>query len=219
MSMHAIAKCPTPVFETPEFKSVEIIALPGTKFTVVKEIAPYIVEVKTLEYPSTSPIYIDVRFLEKVGAETPEREKQLPSVDSILNCMTSLVGTRYFWGGNWAEGIPDMQLFYPEKPFTDDLICKGVDCSGLLYQATNGFTPRNTSQLYTYGTTLEIPLKNVKPLDMMVWPGHVLFVLDSNHFIESAGGQGVIISDFQERFSNFKDKPFSFRRWHPEMLD
>jgi cell wall-associated NlpC family hydrolase len=217
MSTYGIAALPTPLFSSPDLKSVEFIALPQTKLTLLKEVAPNIAEATTLEYPSSTPIYVDTRFLEKGDTNTPEREKELPSVDSILNFMTSLVGTRYFWGGNWAEGIPEMELLYPEKPVTDDLICKGVDCSGLLYQATNGFTPRNTSQLYTYGVALEIPLRNVKPLDMMVWPGHVLFVLDANHFIESAGGRGVFISNFQERFAHFKDKPFSFRRWHPEM--
>lgn len=226
MSMYATL--PTPVYNTPErlfekdtqglIKSIETIALPRTKFTIKAKIRQ-MYQVETVDYPSSGPLYVDPRFLFSEG--TP-REKKLPSIDQILNFMQSLVGVRYFWGGNWAQGIPEMADFYPDIEATDDLLCKGVDCSGLLYQATNGFTPRNTAQLFTYGQ--EIELKNVKPLDMMVWKGHVLFVLNSSLCIESVAGQGVILSNFIERYTYFRDrlqienKPFSLRRWHPVSL-
>jgi cell wall-associated NlpC family hydrolase len=240
----SIARGPTPIYNTPDIphlqpvlavdhqgliKSIEHIALPGTKFQVLKEVSPNIYEVSTADYPSSTPLYVDSRFLEKTPKEPLDRERNLPSVDSILEFMQSLLGFRYFWGGNWAQGIPEMLALYPHLKPSDDVICRGVDCSGLLYQATNGFTPRNTSELCTFGQEIDVDQDSllsvqqiVKPLDMMVWKGHVIFVLDSGHFIESVLSQGVIISDFIERYTYFHDKlrknskTFSLRRWHPQ---
>lgn len=240
-STYAIAKGPAPLYGTPSFphhlssldgakdhqgllKQIEIIALPGTKFTLLEQLPQNVFEIRTADYPSTTPLYVDGRFLQTATGSTPEREKKLPSADSILKFMQSLLGARYFWGGNWAEGIPLMADLYPQLPLDDDLLCRGVDCSGLLYQATGGFTPRNTAQLCNYGTRIEFDFENVKPLDMMVWRGHVIFVLDHDSVIESALGKGVFVSDIKERVNFFQDKlradskPFFFRRWHPNFL-
>ncbi|MGH2639795.1 MAG: hypothetical protein ACRDF4_11055 [Rhabdochlamydiaceae bacterium] len=249
MSTYATTKLPAPLYNTPNFphfqskferdhqgllKSVEVIILPGTKLTVIKKVALHVCEIKTVDYSSSTPLYIDSRFFEQASKETPEREKHLPLPAEIITFLRSTVGVRYFWGGNWAEGIPEMSHFYPQFTSTedqDDVICKGMDCSGLLYQATNGFTPRNTTQLCRYGQELQIDQNSpsavqqvVKPLDMMVWKGHVIFALDSDHVIESVVGRGVIISDFIERYSFFLNKlraekqPFFLRRWHPHFL-
>ena len=68
----------------------------------------------------------------------------------------------------------------------------GVDCSGLLYEATNGFTPRNTSALLHFGKNVSIAGKSrqaitalLQPLDLLVWPGHVIIVIDGGNAIES----------------------------------
>ena len=89
-----------------------------------------------------------------------------------------------------------------------------MDCSGLLYQATGGWTPRNTSQLVSYGTGVVVEGKDareiaesLKPLDLIVWGGHVIIVLDRNTAIESrlrcgrpANG-GVVTTPLQQRLS------------------
>ncbi|GAI00651.1 unnamed protein product, partial [marine sediment metagenome] len=69
---------------------------------------------------------------------------------------------------------------------------KGVDCSGLLYQATNGYTPRNTSSLVSYGAPVRIAglkvdqiIKKVEPLDIIVRRGHVVVILNKEQVIES----------------------------------
>lgn len=242
MSIDVVALFPTPLFNTYHFphhhpalspfkneqgliKSIETIAFPGTKFTVQNEVAPTIVQVTTAEYPSDIPLYADRRFLQTVSFHTPEREKSMPSSSAILDFMVSLLGTRYFWGGNWAEGISQMLEFYPHllnAADQDDVLCKGVDCSGLLYQATNGMTPRNTSELIHYGQEIAvnpISLPPIQPLDMLVWKGHVVFILDQQHTIESLGGKGVIISSLKERFPQILEKTrskniaFYLRRW------
>lgn len=245
MSTHATTKTAAPLYNTPKLshlqptllkdsqgliKEIEIVALPHTKLTLLEQISPTVYAVATADYPA-SPLYVDSRFLEPAEAKTPERKKKLPSAQSILQSLQSLVGVRYFWGGNWADGIPEMIQFYPHlapSESLDDIICKGVDCSGLLYQATHGFTPRNTSELCKYGEEISADLSSpaavqriVQPLDMMVWKGHVLFVLDSEHWIESAAGLGVTISNFNDRYLHFyhklqnENKPFTLRRWYP----
>jgi hypothetical protein len=240
MSTYAIADGPAPLYNTPDFphhqqtlktdyqgllKEVEVVVFPNTKFTIQRDLPNNVCEVMTNDYPSLAPLYIDSRFLKPASFDTPEREKKLPPPEVILNFMRSALGARYFWGGNWIEGISKMTSLYPQLSPSDDLICKGTDCSGLLYQATGGYTPRNTSDLLKFGEDLGLnpydaasAQKIVKPLDMIVWNGHVIFVLDSEHIIESVLGQGVIISDFVERYTFFQDKNFSVRRWHPNFL-
>ena len=51
--------------------------------------------------------------------------------------------------------------FYPANSTIDKLTqakwtMSGFDCSGLLFWATNGYTPRNTSKLITSGTGIDI---------------------------------------------------------------
>lgn len=74
----------------------------------------------------------------------------------------------------------------------DELKLKGLDCSGILYEATNGYTPRNTSKLVTFGNPVEIAdlsideiIQKVDPLDIIVWRGHMMVILDRDKIIES----------------------------------
>ena len=69
---------------------------------------------------------------------------------------------------------------------------RGVDCSGLLYEATGGYTPRNTVALVEFGAPVPIAglsaadiIRRMEPLDLIVWQGHVLIVLNRDRVIES----------------------------------
>ena len=108
-----------------------------------------------------------------------------------------------FGEGNWARGVPEMLAYYPPQPPLDKKIetlwtLQGLDCSGLLFEATNGATPRNTSQLLKFGRSL-LPSEQLKPLDMIIYPGHVLFVRDENTIIESKSPFGVRICSLIQR--------------------
>ena len=234
---YAVAKIPTPIFNTPEIPfeklplkkdtqgrlmEMETIAFPGTKFKCLKAVSENIFEVETAEYPSSTPLYVDKRFL-SITPDAPERVKKLPSIDEILSWIEARVGLRYFWGGNWDTGIPELLEFYPalknaSPADTDDAICRGLDCSGILYQATNGYTPRNTSDLVHFG--VEVPLEQIKPLDLLVWKGHVILVRSPTTLIESRIGPGVVISPFEQRYSEIQEllqkqnKTLHIRRWH-----
>lgn len=215
MSSYAIAREPTPLLNTPDFASVfgapqlpldekgllrpvEMVALPGTKFQIKEQLADFILRVETQEYPH-GDFYIDKRFVQLTTEEPPERQKQLPPSTQILEALNNQLGLPYIWGGNWGRGIPQLaKLYGPHRSHLEIRTLSGVDCSGLLYEATNGFTPRNTSELLSFGEKIS-DFSDVKPLDILIWPGHVVIALNRETSIESLYGKGVILSPLSER--------------------
>lgn len=244
------AKLPTPILSTPNWHdvfggetgcnldlnekgllhSVETVALPGTKFEVVQQCSTYIYEIKTTDYRSSCKLFIDVRFTQEVSCNTPDRIPHLPRAQEILQKFEEFQGVSYVWGGNYNKGIPEILSYYPpSKPIEDQIrniwSFQGVDCSGLLYEVTHGFTPRNTSELVKYG--LEIPHKgkkieeiivDLKPLDLIVWNGHVIIVFSATTTIQSKEEKGVIFSKIEDslKIAAEQSAPFYIRRWHPD---
>lgn len=234
MSIYAVK--PTPVLNTPDFEFAfggntgteiplnerglpfcfEFVALPGTSFELIKQVSPFIAQVLCPTYSNT-PLYIDLRFT-KPGK--PEHTPLMPSKATILERMERRIGTPYVWGGNWGAGIPELIHYYPPKG-TLDLkmqqlwIFQGVDCSGLLYEAARGATPRNTGQLVYFGKPLIN--NNLEPLDMIVYPGHVLFVLDPETAIESRFPKGVILSDLKTRMAELLQTRTQVPEWKPDL--
>ena len=217
-----IAAYPTPVYSVkdipalyynsdgmPELKldkfghlrELEFIALPSTKFELMKTEqvkGRVIYQVKTGEYPAADSLYVDARFVRVVVDDYPQRRQKMPVKSEIIKSMLGMVGQPYRWGGNFYQGIKQMEIFYPfvKGKLADSdqkaWCLEGVDCSGLLYQATGGAIPRNTAQLVGFGKAVKISgcsvreiISRVKPLDMIVWNGHVIYVLDSENVIES----------------------------------
>lgn len=240
-------RLPTPVFNTPispftipfkrdeqgRFPSLEIILLPGTEVKIKSIHTHPIVSVEIPTYLSSAPLYLDERFLEE---KPPAPPLSLPSPQEILATLASLEGIRYFWGGNWPEGIPEILHLYPDleklsHPDRADALCQGVDCSGLFYYATNGLIPRNTTQMVHYGInisyknlSLEELQSHLKPLDWIVWRGHVVSLFSTDVIIESRIGKGVVFSSFKERWKEIvklttdQNKELFIRRWHPLQL-
>lgn len=208
-----------------QIRELEFIALPGTAFSISGKIShgnTTIFRVTTRDYPDseTRPCYLDSRFVEVTTARPPERPREIPDRTTIISRLRSAAGTRYIWGGNIRHGIPAMPNHYPpgiggEIPDStmSQLKLAGLDCSGLLYDATNGFTPRNTSELLYFGEAVRIYgdrtdniAQKLQPLDLIVWPGHVLIVIDNGEVIESrlfcdGRKDGVVISRLRERLA------------------
>jgi cell wall-associated NlpC family hydrolase len=192
------------------FKAVESIAFPESKFVVLERMPRGVCRVITEEY-FRQEVYVDERFLILTDEEPTERKRTMPDQSTLLAHLESLVGTRYIWGGNWPSGIPFLLECYPpgaslsqlDPLIADTWQLKGVDCSGLLYYATNGSTPRNTSELLNWGRPVPVAGKNMfdvlEPLDLIVWRGHVILVFDKNWTIESLVGEGVIKRPFAQR--------------------
>ncbi len=210
-------------------KEMEYIAFPNTVFTINNSIDKgdhFIYEVTTEDYPyNSSPLYIDSRFVTVVNTKPAEREKKLPSKEDILRNMASLEGYPYMWGGNYGDGVDKLLELYSTKANISESVMstwklKGVDCSGLLYQSTNGSTPRNTSSLIKYGSPVDIEGKSaseivsmLQPLDLITWSGHVIIVYDENTTIESAGGKGVIKSDLKHRIRSVLSERRAVNDW------
>lgn len=177
----------------------ETILLPGS-VVEVKQAIERVWRIVTPEYFSKSPLYMDPSSIIRLSSHMLTRvERLLPSIDAIITRMRSQVGQRYIWWGNTPDGIHEMLGKYGPIPDSQEekekMIFKGFDCSGLLYWATNGATPRNTSDLLSYGAWVDIEnksiediIKTLKPLDIIVWgiSWHCLIVLKNGEVIDSS---------------------------------
>ncbi|MCL6755763.1 MAG: C40 family peptidase [Candidatus Rhabdochlamydia oedothoracis] len=256
--MLSIATDPIPVFNTPEFpnyfkekgefipldnqglmRCLETILLPGMSFDPREALPKNILKIKTPNY-SGKELYIHGEFLP--NSSSKKQLINLPSVDKICKTLKKLIGTPYLWGGNYPEGIAKIPKIYPPNANLSSLDpkiqniwqLKGVDCSGLLYYATGGYTPRNTADLVKYKKGLKIEnlkkegiLSLLQPLDLITWKGHVIIVIDKETCIESTPEKGVNSRRLFERIEevlktrkpvnkNPSDKSFVIRRWHSE---
>ncbi|MGA7827771.1 MAG: peptidoglycan endopeptidase [Geobacteraceae bacterium] len=239
-----------------QLRALEFIALPGTTFHIEAVVTGfrypvYRVTSDDYPYPSTTGYFVDSRMVRTEDSPPPPRARSLPSPQTIIKHLTSAVGAPYQWGSNLRKGVPAMLSLYPPAPghpITDSnresWTLRGLDCSGLLYEATDGWTPRNTSTLVRYGSPVAITgldadgiVQKVQPLDLIVWKGHVMIILDRKRLIESrldcqGKNGGVRIRNLHEALKNLlaaripldeygesaaehRKKGFVIRRWHP----
>lgn len=259
-----------PVLNTPDFKAVfggasglnlktdrcgqvrelEYIALPGSVFTILKKLrsgTADIYQVETDEYtaPPNVRLYVDSRFLKPEGTAPLPRRPLLPTREEIVSVLRASVGSGYVWGGNVLNGVPELSAWFYKSVREDDKkrqTLAGLDCSGLLYHATGGWTPRNTSELISYGQVVAISGKQsaeivmlLQPLDLIVWNGHVIIILDRQTAIESRlecgkpGNGGVVMTPLSQRIAeimrtrhpanawpggNKRQDIFVVRRWY-----
>lgn len=226
--MYGVAKWPTPVLNVSDFslvfggedgntlrqdrsgliREVEFIALPRTVFKIKSTIARgktkvYGVTTKDYPYPLQKGYFIDSRFVEITDKAVPDRMKKLSSKETIIEKLLEGQGSIYVWGGNCSEGVSKLLSFYPPQGLINSQtrkkwMLKGLDCSGLLYEATDGCTPRNTSELVSFGEPVKIAnlkaediIRKLDPLDLIVWKGHVIIVLDKKTTIESRLARGT----------------------------
>ncbi len=267
----AMAIGPTPVFNNHRFPGalgnhthlhprarlyhgLLFTAFPGTAFEVAgtrKSGKLILVRVKTNEY-NCKTCWVDSRHLKFSSKPFPTRRTVMPKKSVILKFFDDAVkaGVPYCWGCNFVTGVPrmiqDFQLTQKQlKRYPWDF--KGLDCSGLLYGATGGATPRDTSRLLDYGVpvpiagrTAEQIIASLRPLDIIVWQGHMVIVEPDGTVVETVNRlrrkfiRKTIRTPVEERLgeimarrrpvNNYWDKRhlsglrFVVRRWHPEEL-
>ncbi len=233
-----MAAGPLPVLNTPNFslvfggkdgktlledekghiRALEFIALKNTLFEKIATESVNIYKVRTSSYPSQE-LFVDKRFL-KPYTPLKKNLKQNFKLDIsfLIKELEKRLGYPYLWGGNYYKGIPKMIKYYPpQTPISADYKKKwklqGVDCSGLLFEVTDGYTPRNTKELLAFGQFIEIEnlsiseiIKKLKPLDLIVFPGHLIIIKDSCFTIESRETKGVILTPINERFTELLEK-------------
>ncbi len=203
-----------------QVRELEFIALPGTVFKILEEQrrgSATICRVETEEYQASPGVrlYVDCGSL-KLGSVVPTpRAKSLPARERVAANLKNSLGSSYVWGGNLQSGVPELTKWFTGTLGQADaakFTLAGLDCSGLLYQATGGWTPRNTSQLVAYGNPVAVAGRKaeqimplLEPLDLIVWNGHVVIVLDRENAIESRlecgkpGNGGVVITRLSKR--------------------
>jgi hypothetical protein len=174
----------------------ETILLPGSIIRVQEVMKDRVVRMITSEYHSRTPIYTHASFIDEISRlPLPDRIKQLPSRVRMIHSMRHQEGKRYIWWGNSPMGVPELlDIFRNTRAESRELaMLKWFDCSGLLYWATNGNTPRNTSELIDFGRAMDIEDRSVEeiidlmePLDIVAWKWHCLIVLDRWEIIESS---------------------------------
>lgn len=205
-----------------QLRELEYIALPGTVFTIVKKlsigtISVYQVETDEYTAPANVRLYVDARFVTLESSAPEPAIRLLPSQEEIVRRLRGSLGSPYVWGGNVLNGIPEHLASFNKGTRdggSERRILAGLDCSGLLHHSTGGWTPRNTSQLTGFGRSVEIAGKQseeiavlLQPLDLIVWKGHVIIVLDRQTVIESRlicgtpGNGGVILTPLSQRIA------------------
>ncbi len=245
----AVATAPVPVFNSVEavlspaslkpdrcgqIRELEFIAFKGTVFKIIDSMKkPTVVyEINTDDYkaPNGVRLYVSAKNVDLKALRPKDRTRPYPEREQILERLKASVGLPYIWGGNLSEGVV----------MEDRRIFAGLDCSGLLYEATEGYIPRNTAQLVSFGNPVPVGRlgageieKMLRPLDLIVWKGHVMVVLDSKMLVESIldcqkKSGGVVISPIGKRLrqimkerapvdnwprDNQKAKFFVVRRW------
>lgn len=217
-----VARGPVPLLNTPDMRrpfggrrgttlrrdrvglvrEVEHVALPGTLFKVEERalrrgVPTYRVTTNDYPFPSKTGLWVDARLVEPVVDEPVERPRHLLHPTTIRCRLLSSVGSLYVWGSNVRSGIPALlDLYPPRRPLAGEDLkywqLRGVDCSGLLYEATDGWTPRNASALVRFGRGIPVAgldgdaiADRIRPLDLIVWGSHVILVLDEGHSIQS----------------------------------
>jgi len=205
------------------FRALETVLLPETPVQLVCSMQDHVVQITTDAYPYSGFFFTDQRLLrESYGHSIP-----MPCAEEILQRLYSCVGAPYVWGGN-APCLTEMEELYPEA---ETHCLSGFDCSGLIYYASHGNTPRNTSAWRHFGVPLAIDglsieeiSSSLQPLDAIVWNGHILFALSSEELIESRIGKGVVVTSTEERLQeiyasrqpsvHWQKETFCIHRWH-----
>ena len=184
-------------------REVELVALKDTVFKIsgvcedFNNQKMYKVSTDSYPYNSSKGYFIDSRFVKIVDQKPSPRISKVPSKTMLRYKLLSMVNSTYLWGGNWHEGISAMKDYYPpSKPIYGDIrkgwMFRGVDCSGLIFEASDGYTPRNASSLVKFGEPVHIEgltpeeiAANTRPFDLLGWRTHVMMILDDKNIIQS----------------------------------
>lgn len=193
------------------WRPLEVVLLPGTDVTATIEPHHPICRISSPAYPSTSPLYTLVKLLNfNHHTLTPTRSLSL-FFDRIHSCL----GVPYLWGGNLPEGTNALLNLYPQHPrdprSAQVYQLRGVDCSGLLYYASQGLTARNSSDLIRQGTAVT-DISDLKPGMLIGWKGHVLIVTERG-IIESKAQEGVILTDTQQKIDSLLQEKTFLHEW------
>lgn len=219
---------PTPLFNREEIytslqtfdksyliRSLEMILFPGSLCKIIEQKGS-ILKILTPDYPSDRPLFIDARFatIEENAREPVTRLP--PSSKELLHRLTNYPKRPYIWGGNIAAGVPEMLHYYPPPRLLTPYEYaswqfKGVDCSGLLYEVSSGFLPRNALSMRAALPTVP----SLRPFDLItvIHGPHVLIALPGEKVLESREYDGIVLSPLSTRLKELAHREPLFHRW------
>lgn len=147
-----------------------------------------------------------------------EREsRRLPSSKETLQRMVTLAGLPYLYGGSapfgslaQAEKFIELGLFKKEDLNNPELrqlmMSSGVDCSGLFNYGTNYHFFGDTRHVYDFfkrglvvlpdegKSSPEKIANHLRPLDIIIYRGHMMVVIDTKFVIQAVGVDDNAIS-------------------------
>lgn len=108
---------------------------------------------------------------------------------NIVNSALSYLGTQYRWGGR--------------SPL-------GIDCSGLCQSSyiLNGVIIYRDAKIMAGFPVHEINIENMKPCDLLFFPGHVAMYIGNGEYIHStgkSGSDGVVINSLNPMDLNYRE--------------
>ena len=189
-------------------RAFEITLLPGMVGEIIDE--PLDGDTFLIRFPFyPSPVYV---LKNHVSFTKGLYEANFLNLDEQLNRLKSCLGRAYLWGGNHLGKTQFFKKHFnlEKKTIREERAIEldGIDCSGLLFYATNFKTPRNTKDLQTYGESVK-DIAYIRPLDLILTKGHVMIVLDNSRVIQSKQNRGVFVSSLRvELFKLFRKKIF-----------
>lgn len=171
------------VMKEAKFQSYQILTL--TKGAVIKLTNETTDEWIKIQIPTGDFGWIRKEFVgDRIRTFDLANEEELRK--NIVKIAKDYLGTQYRWGG--------------KSPM-------GIDCSGLtaISYLLNGIVIYRDAHIIEGYNVKEIPMENIKPADLLFWPGHVALYLGNDEYIHSTGAaSGVVINSLNPDHSNYR---------------
>lgn len=182
--------------------------LPSDRRVTVQPHDDVVVRVVTSAYHryAIEPLFALDAVLEPFRGHCEPGAGRPPKRADVLARLLELLGTPYLFGGTSERGSPrqrqvlvelgafeERDLDHPEL----DRIARahGIDCSGLLNAATEGFFIGDSRDTVHLGPVLDLRegtppdevARMLEPLDVIVWQGHMVIAMGDGRIIQSVG--------------------------------
>ncbi len=180
------------IMAEPSFQSYQLLEL--TRGAVVKLSGKTNEKWSEIILPTKTMGWVRTEFI----ADRIRPQDSKPNEDilrkNIINTALSYLGSQYRWGG--------------KTPY-------GIDCSGLcsISYLINGIVIYRDAHIKEEFHMRKITREEIKPADLLYWPGHVAMYLGNDKYIHSTGASSSVVinslnpkdPDFREDLANIQE--------------